>query len=259
MVQKPLMNKKPPGDRFLLIAGPCALESASQIQATIQILAKEQISFLRGGIYKLRTQPSSFQGIGDQAMEWIQAAKQQTPFHFVSEITDPRQLPRMQKVVDIFQVGARNMYNYELLKELGQITQPVILKRGFSARISEWLLAMEYILKGGNQEVILCERGIRTFETDTRNTLDLTGALVAQKESGHRVIVDPSHGTGHTDYITPLSLATLAAGLDGLLIEIHPNPLKSLSDGQQSLNFKQFQQLLQTLRPWLSFMNKALE
>ena len=196
----------------------------------------------------MRTQPQSFQGWGEKALKWIKPLKKKYKLKFVSEITDLRQLDILTPVVDIFQVGARNMFNYELLKELGKVKLPVILKRGFSARIKEWLAAADYLVQGGSKQIILCERGIRTFETDTRNTLDFAGALIAQKLSGFPVIIDPSHGTGRVDLTTPLALAAVAGGLNGLMVEVHPSPKSALSDGPQSLNFTQFKQMIKTLR-----------
>lgn len=243
---------------FIVIAGPCSVESGEQMQSIANTIKQENLFFLRGGVYKMRTHPDSFQGLGKKAIDLIQDLKKEYSLSFVSEITDPRQMEMLSSVVDIFQVGARNMYNYELLKELGRQPKPVLLKRAFSALVKEWLMAMEYLVKAGNDQVILCERGIRTFETSTRNTLDLSGALIAQKESSLPVIVDPSHGTGDSSLVINMASAALAAGLDGLLVEIHPTPEKALSDGYQSLNFIQFKQLMKQIRKILSVMNKAL-
>lgn len=248
-----------PSQPFLLIAGPCSIESKEQMYQVTKILTEENISFLRGGIYKMRTHPHSFQGLGEQAINLIKNLKKIHTLHFISEITDPRQIEILSPIVDIFQVGTRNMYNYELLKELGKQKKPILLKRAFSARIKEWLLAAEYAIQAGNEQIILCERGIRTFETSTRNTLDLTGALVAKEESSLPVIVDPSHGTGKSSLVTPMALAAAAAGLDGLLVEIHPDPAKAMSDGYQSLNFIQFKQMLKQLRKILAAMDRKIE
>lgn len=244
---------------FILIAGPCSIESKEQIHQITKILIEENISFLRGGIYKMRTQPHSFQGLGEQAIDLIKNLKNIHTLMFVSEITDPRQIEILLPVVDIFQVGTRNMYNYELLKELGKQDKPVLLKRAFSARVKEWLMAAEYLIQAGNEQIILCERGIRTFETSTRNTLDLSGALVAKEKSFLPVIVDPSHGTGKSSLVTPMALAAAAAGLDGLLVEIHPEPEKAMSDGYQSLNFIQFKQMMKQLRKILASMDRKTE
>ena len=247
-----LQNKYSPFEQatkpFMLIAGPCSIESKQQMQKIMELLLKENLSFFRGGIYKMRTEPSSFQGMGEQAIDLVKNLKKKYSLKFVSEITDPRQIEIMLPVVDIFQVGTRNMYNYALLKELGQQDKPVLLKRAFAARVKEWLQASEYLTQAGNEQIILCERGIRTFEDSTRNTLDLAGALVAQRESSFPVIVDPSHGTGDSSLVIPMAKAAVAAGLDGLLIEVHPNPKEALSDGAQSLNFNQFKELMQILK-----------
>ncbi len=244
---------------FILIAGPCSIESKEQIYQVTEILTEENLSFLRGGIHKMRTNPHSFQGLGEQAIDIIKNLKDSHDFNFVSEITDPRQIEVLSPIVDIFQVGTRNMYNYELLKELGKQQKPVLLKRAFSAKVTEWLMAAEYLIQSGNEQIILCERGIRTFETSTRNTLDLSGALIAKEKSSLPVIVDPSHGTGKSSLVTPMALAATAAGLDGLLIEIHPEPEKAMSDGYQSLNFIQFKQLLKQLRKILASVDRKIE
>ena len=240
----------------MVIAGPCAIENQQQLDVIAQAVAAEKIAFLRGGIYKMRTQPDSFQGLGKEAFSWVLSVKKKYHLKFVSEVTDPRQIESLVDVVDYFQVGARNMFNYELLKDLGCLRAPVILKRGFSALVKEWLAAGEYLVKGGNEQVILCERGIRTFESSTRNTLDLTGALFAQKESRWPVIIDPSHATGCAELVTPIALATVAAGLDGIMVEIHPSPQDALSDGKQSLNFDQFRRMMNQLRTLLFAMKR---
>ena len=244
--------------RFKVIAGPCSIESHEQLQSIAKMLKAEDVHFLRGGLYKMRTSPHSFQGRGKEAIKWVQAIKQKYQLKFVSEVTDPRQIESLSTIVDYFQVGSRNMFNYELLKDLGRLQTPVILKRGFAARVTEWLSAGEYLVKGGNKQVILCERGIRTFEVSTRNTLDLTGALIAQKESNWPVIIDPSHATGMAEFVTPIALATAAAGLDGILIEVHPSPKEALSDGRQSLNFSLFKQMMQQLKTLLSSLNRKI-
>ena len=244
---------------FMLIAGPCSIESKEQIHQIAEILTEEKISFLRGGIYKMRTHPDSFQGLGEEAIYLIQNLKKTHTLKFVSEITDPRQIEVLFPVVDVFQVGTRNMYNYELLKELGKQSKPVLLKRAFCSLVKEWLMAAEYLIQAGNEQIILCERGIRTFESSTRNTLDLSGALVAQRESSLPVIVDPSHGTGQSSLVVPMALAAAAAGLNGLLVEIHPEPEKAMSDGYQSLNFTQFKQMMKQLRKILSCMERKIE
>ncbi|MDE0118627.1 MAG: 3-deoxy-7-phosphoheptulonate synthase [Bdellovibrionales bacterium] len=243
---------------FVIIAGPCSIENEKQIDQIQKVLLEENISLMRGGIYKMRTCPDSFQGLGKEAIDLIQNLKKKRSLKFVSEVTDPRQIETLFSVVDIFQVGTRNMFNYELLKELGKYSKPVLLKRAFSARVKEWLLAAEYVIQGGNNKIILCERGIRTFETGTRNTLDLSGALLAQRESTFPVMVDPSHGTGEASLVMPMAFAVAAAGLDGLLLEIHPEPYKALSDGSQSLNFSQFKQMMKQLKKILYVIGKPI-
>ena len=243
---------------FMLIAGPCAIESAQQMESTAQVLQEEKLPLMRGGIYKLRTHPDSFQGLGEAAIDLVVSMKKKYGLKLVSEITDPRHISILLNTVDFFQVGTRNMYNYELLKELGKVKKPVVLKRAFSATVKEWLLAAEYLVQGGNEHIILCERGIRTFETSTRNTVDLSGALVAQRESGWPVILDPSHGVGRADLVIPMALAGVSCGLDGLLVEIHSDPQKALSDGQQALNFEAFRVLMKKVRQLLKVFDRTL-
>lgn len=248
-------NKKP----FMIIAGPCSIENKEQMDTVTKVLTEENIFYLRGGIYKMRTHPDSFQGLGEEAIHFIQNIKKTHNLKLVSEIVDPRQLETLYPIVDIFQVGTRNMYNYELLKELGKQDKPVLLKRAFSALVKEWLLATDYLVQAGNEQIILCERGIRTFETSTRNTLDLSGALIAQKESSFPVIVDPSHGTGNSSLVIPMALAATAAGLDGLLVEFHPEPKAALSDGYQALNCIQFKEMISQVRSILNTINRNKE
>lgn len=231
------------GREFVVIAGPCAVESREQFQTTAEGVKAAGAGFLRGGVHKMRTNPASFQGLGNDAFQFIKDIKASVGLPFVSEVTDPRQISDLAGVVDMFQVGSRNMYNYALLKELGRVNIPVLLKRGFSATVEEWLLAADYIVKGGNENVVLCERGIRTFETTTRNTLDLNSVAYVKAHSSFPVIVDPSHGTGRPELIKPLSLAAAAVGADGLIIEVHPDPARSLSDAHQALSFEQFRDI----------------
>lgn len=232
---------------FGLIAGPCSIESASQMSLITETLKGCQVSLMRGGIWKLRTHPESFQGLGFDALSLIQDLKSQHSLHLVSEITDPRQIEFLAPLISAFQVGARNMYNYSLLKELGQLNIPVILKRAFSATVDEWLKAAEYLLRSGNQQVLLCERGIRSFETASRYTFDLNGALIAKSRTHLPVIVDPSHGIGLREFVPQLLLASAAAGLDGAVMEIHPNPEQALSDGRQSVTLTDFSNMLPKL------------
>lgn len=230
---------------FVVVAGPCAVESHEQFLTAARSVKLSGASVLRGGIHKMRTNPESFQGLGSGAFNFINQVKSEVGLPFVSEVTDPRQISDLLAVVEMFQVGSRNMYNYSLLKELGQTQTPVLLKRGFSATVEEWLKAAEYITKGGNPNVVLCERGIRTFETTTRNTLDLNSVAFLKAHSDFPVIVDPSHGTGRPELIKPLALAAAAVGADGLMIEAHPDPRNSLSDAAQALSLEQFADVIE--------------
>ncbi|GAV24895.1 3-deoxy-7-phosphoheptulonate synthase [Carboxydothermus islandicus] len=232
---------------FTIIAGPCAVENRESLKAVAQFLKDKGIKFLRGGTFKPRTSPYSFQGLGEEGVLILQEIGQEYGLITVTEVLEAKDVEFVAEKIDILQVGARNMQNFALLKELSQVENPVILKRGLSATIEEWLLAAEYLLAGGNQKVILCERGIRTFETATRNTLDLSAVALVKQLSHLPVIVDPSHATGKRELILPLSRAALALGADGLMIEVHPEPEKALSDGPQSLNFSEFSKLFTEL------------
>lgn len=246
------------GGPFSVWAGPCSIESLDQFTTTAQTVRRLGASGLRGGLYKLRTDPASFQGLGRDAYEMVKQVKQETGLPFVSEVTDPRQISDMLPVVDAFQVGSRNMHNYSLLKELGQVQKPILLKRGLAATFKEWMLAADYLVKGGNEEIILCERGIRTFETSTRNTFDVNAIALAKIETPFPILADPSHGTGRADLVTPIALAAAAAGADGLLIEVHPEPAKAKSDGYQSLDFSQFENLMTKLPKLLAALDRKL-
>lgn len=246
------------GPEFVVVAGPCSVESKEQFQSTADFVQSQGACALRGGLFKLRTDPSSFQGLGVNAYQLAKEVKESLGLPFISEITDPRQMGDLEDVVDAYQVGSRNMHNYSLLKELGQSSKPVLLKRGLAALFKEWILAAEHIAKSGNDKIILCERGIRTFETSTRNTMDLNSLALAKKETHFPVLADPSHGTGRADLVTPLALAASAAGADGLLLEVHPNPPQALSDGFQSLDFSQFENLMKQLRNLLPAMDRTL-
>lgn len=243
---------------FSVIAGPCAVESEEHFHRVAQFLKAQGAQLLRGGMFKLRTSPDSFQGLESKAYQIAQNVKNIAGLGFVSEITDPRQLEEMDSVVDMFQVGSRNMHNYALLKELGRTKKPVLLKRGFSGLVNEWLLSAEYIIRHGNPNVVLCERGIRTFETATRNTLDLNAVAYVKTKSGLPVIVDPSHGTGHSELVTPLALAAAAVGADGIIIEVHPEPTKALSDGFQALDFEAFEVLMNKLNKLLPALDRKM-
>ena len=236
------------GEQVVMMAGPCSVESAEQIGTIAALVAEQGVRVLRGGAFKPRTSPYSFQGLGMKGLQLLRAAADAHDLLVVSEVMDHTQLPTIMDYVDVLQVGARNMQNYNLLKEVGKVPKPVLLKRGISATLEELLLSAEYIMAGGNYNVILCERGIRTFESYTRNTLDISAIPVIKKLSHLPIIVDPSHGTGRRDKVPPMARAAVAAGADGLLIEVHSDPEKALSDGAQSLYPAQFERLIKELR-----------
>ena len=236
------------GKDIVVMAGPCSVESKEQIIETAKAVKKAGAKILRGGAFKPRTSPYSFQGLGEGGLKLLKQAKEETGLPIITEVMDTRNVELVMKYADILQIGARNMQNYDLLKEVGKSKHPVLLKRGMSATINEWLMSAEYIMAEGNHNVILCERGIRTFETHTRNTLDLN-AVPAIKELTHwPVSVDPSHGTGKYNLVAPMSKAAIAAGADGLLIEVHPNPEKSVSDADQTISTKRFEKLMGELK-----------
>lgn len=236
------------GTQVVMMAGPCSVESAEQIQKIAASLAAEGVRVLRGGAFKPRTSPYSFQGLGKEGLRLLREAADQQGMLVVSEVMDLSQIPLVLDYADILQVGARNMQNYNLLKDLGKVSRPILLKRGIAATIEELLLSAEYIMSGGNYNVVLCERGIRTFESYTRNTFDVSAIPVVKKLSHLPIIGDPSHGTGRRDKVPPMARAAVAAGADGLLIEVHHDPEKALSDGAQSLYLEQFNQLMKELR-----------
>ncbi|HWT45416.1 MAG TPA: 3-deoxy-7-phosphoheptulonate synthase [Vicinamibacterales bacterium] len=236
------------GDEVIVMAGPCSAETEEQVEATAAAVKRAGAKALRGGAFKPRSSPYSFQGLGEEGLRLLRAAADRHNLKLVSEIMDISQLELEERYVDILQVGARNMQNFTLLRELGRARKPVLLKRGISATIEEWLLSAEYILAGGNMNVILCERGIRTFESYTRNTLDISAIPVVKKLSHLPVFVDPSHGTGIRDKVAPMARAAVAAGADGLLIEVHCDPDHALSDGAQSMFPSQFDRLMAELR-----------
>jgi 3-deoxy-7-phosphoheptulonate synthase len=233
---------------LIVMAGPCSVESHDQVSAVGRAVSASGARVLRGGAFKPRTSPYSFQGHGEQALRWMREVADQSGLSVISEVMDPRNIEMMLRYVDCLQVGARNMQNFDLLKELGRVRRPVLLKRGLAATIEELLLSAEYILSGGNTQVILCERGIRTFENATRNTLDISAIPVVKKLSHLPIVVDPSHGTGRRDKVIPMARAAVAAGADGLIIEVHNEPDKALSDGAQSLYPDQFDSLMADLR-----------
>ena len=234
-------------DAVVVMAGPCSVESEDQINAAAEGLRKIGTRILRGGAFKPRSSPHSFQGLGEEGLRMLHEAARSRGMYVVTEITDHTLIPLFLEYADILQVGARNMQNFNLLRELGKIRKPVLLKRGMSATIEELLLAADYIMTGGNHQVILCERGIRTFESYTRNTLDLSAIPVVKKLSHLPIIVDPSHATGRRDKVAPMARAAVAAGADGLIIEVHPDPDHALSDGAQSLWPEQFERLMTEL------------
>lgn len=236
------------GPEIVVAAGPCAVESNDQIFRIAEGVSRLGARILRAGAFKPRTSPYSFQGLGEAGLKLLREAADRFGLLVVSEVMDPSQVEMIQSYVDLMQVGARNMQNYHLLRALGEVRKPVLLKRGMSATIEEWLLSAEYIMSGGNYNVILCERGIRTFETSTRNTLDIAAIPAIKKLSHLPIIADPSHGTGRRDRVAPMARAAVAAGADGLLIEVHHDPEHALSDGAQSLYLEQFGQLMTELR-----------
>lgn len=236
------------GTQVVLMAGPCAVESETQLMAAAESVARAGGTVLRGGAYKPRTSPYSFQGLGMQGLELLDKARRQFGLAIVTEAMDEEGLTVVAEVADMIQIGARNMQNFSLLRACGQLRKPVLLKRGLSATIEEWLLAAEYIMAGGNDRVVLCERGIRTFETKTRNTLDLSAVPVVQYLSHLPVAVDPSHATGAWQLVGPMARAGVAGGADAIIMEIHPNPTEALSDGRQSLRLPAFEELAANLK-----------
>lgn len=236
------------GDEVIVIAGPCSAETEEQVEAAAAVLAKAGAKMLRGGAFKPRSSPYSFQGLGEEGLRILRAAADRRRLKLVSEVMDVSQIELVARYADMLQVGARNMQNFTLLRELGKTRTPVLLKRGISATVEEWLLSAEYVLSGGNTDVVLCERGIRTFERHTRNTLDISAVPVVHKLSHLPIIVDPSHGVGLRDKVAPMARAAVAAGADALIIEVHPDPDHALSDGAQSLFPEQFERLMAELR-----------
>jgi len=236
------------GEGFVVIAGPCSVESREQLLEVAHFVREQGATILRGGAFKPRSSPYSFQGLGLKALEYLAEAKMQTGLPLITEVLSPHEVPLVAEYVDIIQIGARNMQNFALLRSVGQIRKPVLLKRGMMATVEEFLLAAEYIMNEGNLQVILCERGIRTFETYTRNTLDLSAVALIKELSHLPIIVDPSHATGKRSLVPPLSRAALAVGADGIMVEVHPDPTRALSDGPQSLTFSDFEAMMRDLR-----------
>jgi 3-deoxy-7-phosphoheptulonate synthase len=246
------------GPAFVVAAGPCAVESAAQAEGVAEAVAAAGAHLLRGGVYKPRTSPYAFQGLGEAGLSILGRSGSRHGLPVVAEVLETSQLAAMIDHVDVLQVGARNMQNFALLRALGKLRRPVLLKRGFAATVEEWLLAAEYLLDGGNTQVILCERGIRTFETATRNTLDLASVALVKQRSHLPVLVDPSHATGMRELVIPMALASAAAGADGLLVEVHTKPEEALCDGRQALTPELFADLMQRLPPVLHAVGRTL-
>jgi 3-deoxy-7-phosphoheptulonate synthase len=246
------------GKNFVIMAGPCSVESEDQLLATARAVRKRGASILRGGAYKPRTSPYEFQGLGKEGLRILDLARRETGLKIITEVLSERDVEHVAEAADILQIGARNAQNFQLLIECAKSRKPVLLKRGMNQRIEEWMLAAEYLLANGNSRVLLCERGIRTFETYTRNTLDLAAVAIAKKESHLPVIVDPSQGCGRADLVKVLCRGATAVGADGLLIEVHPNPAEALSDGQQQVDFSTFGDLVTELAPFLQAAGRTL-
>jgi 3-deoxy-7-phosphoheptulonate synthase len=237
------------GNRIAVMAGPCAIENKTLLVEIAKEVKAAGANFLRGGAFKPRTSPYAFQGLEEEGLKYLAETRERVGLPVVTEVMDPRDIDMIVKYADILQIGARNMQNFRLLKDVGLCKKPVLLKRGISATIKEWLMSAEYIMSGGNHQVILCERGIRTYETATRNTLDLSAIPVLKQMTHLPVVVDPSHAVGKWDLVAPMAKAAVAAGADGLIIEVHSNPEEALCDGEQSLKPKSFKQLMEELRP----------
>lgn len=246
------------GETFMFMAGPCSVENETQLARAAHMAAGAGARMLRGGAFKPRTSPYAFQGLGEPALRMLHAQGRSLGMPVVTEVMSVEDIPLVSHYADMLQVGARNMQNYPLLKALGDVDKPVMLKRGLSATVAEWLSAAEYILDAGNSQVVLCERGIRTFETSTRNTLDLNSVVVARKMTHLPVIVDPSHGTGKRELVTPLAAAAVAVGADGIIVEVHPEPAEALSDGAQSLDQAALDELAAALATWVPAQGRSL-
>ncbi|MCK8825131.1 3-deoxy-7-phosphoheptulonate synthase [Fuchsiella alkaliacetigena] len=246
------------GEELAIMAGPCAVESKKQLLETAVEVKKRGAKILRGGAFKPRTSPHSFQGLGKRGLEILATAREETGLKIVTEVLDSEDLDLVNQYADILQVGSRNMQNFGLLKKLGQVDTPVLLKRGYAATIKEWLSAAEYIISYGNSQVILCERGIRTFETATRNTLDLNAIALIKEKTDLPIIIDPSHGTGQSSLVKPLARAGIGAGADGIIVETHPQPEQALCDGQQSLTPEEFGDLIADLKRVAAAVNKKI-
>ena len=246
------------GDEIAICAGPCGVESREQLEEAARGVAESGANVLRGGAYKPRTSPYSFQGLGEEALKMLRSAGDQYGLGVVTEVLDPRDVEKVTQYADMLQIGTRNMQNFALLREVGEARMPVLLKRGLSATVQEWLLAAEYILLGGNDNVVLCERGVRSFDVATRNLLDIAVVPLLEEMTHLPVIVDPSHAMGIARLVPPIAIASLAAGAHGLLIEVHPDPPNALSDGAQSLDCAQFEDLMRRLAPVAEFVGRKL-
>jgi 3-deoxy-7-phosphoheptulonate synthase len=245
------------GCKVVSMAGPCSVENEDQIEAAAEIVAAGGAQIIRGGAFKPRSSPYSFQGLGEHGLRLMRRAADRQKLLVVSEVMDQVQIPLLLEYADILQVGARNMQNFNLLRELGKTRKPILLKRGIAATIEELLLSAEYIMSGGNYQVILCERGIRTFETSTRNTMDISAMPVLKRLTHLPVVADPSHGTGKRDYVLPMALASVAAGADGLLVEVHSDPDRAISDGAQTLKPEQFTEMMKQVRAVAAAIGRA--
>ncbi|HJN01715.1 MAG TPA: 3-deoxy-7-phosphoheptulonate synthase [Nitrospinota bacterium] len=251
-------NVKVGAKEFIVMAGPCSVESEKQIVETAKAVKASGAKVLRGGAFKPRTSPYSFQGLEEEGLKLLALAREETGLPFVTEVMNPREVDLVAKYTDVIQIGARNVQNFSLLKEIGRLKKPTLLKRGMMTTIQEFLMSAEYVMSEGNHQVILCERGIRTFETATRNTLDISCIPVLKNETHLPIIIDPSHATGHWQFINPMSKASAAAGADGLMIEVHIKPEESFSDGAQTLKPSKFDRLMKELRPFVEAAGKAL-
>ena len=246
------------GRSLAVIAGPCSVENMEMLRETARGVRAAGARLLRGGAFKPRTSPYAFQGLGASALDMLADVRRETGLPVVTEVMDPRQVETVAEHADMLQIGARNMQNFSLLSEVGKVQRPVLLKRGLSATITEMLMAAEYIMAQGNRDVVLCERGIRTYETATRNTLDIAAIPVLKKETHLPVIVDPSHAGGRADLVAPLTFAAIAAGADGIIVEVHPNPAEALSDGDQSLSIDAFAAMMRALQPFAHAVGRTL-
>jgi 3-deoxy-7-phosphoheptulonate synthase len=246
------------GGTLAICAGPCSVESREQLDTTAAAVSRAGANVLRGGAFKPRTSPYAFQGLGEEGLRFLREAADRHGLAVVTEVLDPRDVELVSKYTDVLQIGARNMQNFTLLREVGGVRNPVLLKRGIAATIDEWLMAAEYIYVAGNHDIVLCERGIRSYDPSTRNLLDLSAVPVVQQLTHLPIIVDPSHGTGVRSLVAPMSLAAVAAGADGLIVEVHPNPAAAFSDGPQSLTLPNFAELMERLRPVAAAVGRAL-